>query len=92
MRNMTINNEANKISCGKEGAIPAVVEAMRGHAGSAGVQEQGCMALYNITANAENKTRAKEAGAKEAAEAAMKAHSGNEKVVKEARDMLGRIG
>jgi hypothetical protein len=66
-----------------------VAAAMRAHAGSAGVQQQACGALRNLTANhAENTTRARNAGAKELAEAAMKAHSGNEKVGEQARWIL----
>jgi hypothetical protein len=68
------------------------VAAMRGHAGSAGVQERAFTALYFIIeGNDENKLRARSAGAKASAEAALKTHHATEKVVTEAQDLLQQL-
>jgi negative regulator of replication initiation len=62
---------------------------MRTHAGSAGVQEEACWVLRRLIYNdAKNKTSARTAGARELAEAALKAHSGNENVGEQARKFL----
>ena len=41
----------NKVNAGRAGAIDVIVSAMRTHSNNAGVCEQGCWALRNITAN-----------------------------------------
>jgi hypothetical protein len=65
---------------------------MRRHPESPGVQSSACVALYFLTEdNADNKARALHEGAKSLAEAALKAHPGNRRVVHEARDLLVQI-
>ena len=74
------------------GAIEALVVAMHGHVGSAGVQERACTALYFIIkGNDENKLRARNAGAKASAEAALKIHHATENVLTEAQDLLQQV-
>ena len=41
----------NKVEAGRAGAIEAIVSAMKTHINNAGVCEQGCGALRNITVN-----------------------------------------
>ena len=41
----------NKVKAGRAGAIDAIVSAMKTHSDNAGVCEQGCRALRNITVN-----------------------------------------
>jgi len=65
---------------------------MCGHAGNAEVQERASTALYFIIkGNDENKLRARSAGAKASAEAALKIHHAAEKVVTKARDLLHQL-
>ena len=78
---------------GASGAVEVLVEAMRRHGDSPGVQSSACVALYFlIEDNAENKARALHEGAKRLAKAALKAHPSNKRVVHEARDLLTQIG
>ena len=42
----------NQVTIAAAGGIERVVAAMAGHAGSAGVQEAGCGALWNLSVNA----------------------------------------
>ena len=42
----------NKVAIAAAGGIERVVSAMAGHAGSAGVQEHGCAALWNLALTA----------------------------------------
>jgi hypothetical protein len=65
------------------------VTAMRRHSGSSVVQISACAVLYVLTIdNVAHRACAVQVGAKEAAEAALMTHSGNKKVVREARDLL----
>ena len=41
----------NKVMAGRAGAIDVIVSAMKTHSNNAGVCEQGCVALINITVN-----------------------------------------
>ena len=41
----------NQVKAGGAGAIDVIVSAMKTHSDNAGVCEQGCGALWNITAN-----------------------------------------
>ena len=41
----------NQVKAGRAGAIDVIVSAMKTHSNNAGVCEQGCGALSNITAN-----------------------------------------
>ena len=43
---------ANQVAIAAAGGIERVVSAMADHAGSAGVQERGCGALWNLAVNA----------------------------------------
>eukprot|EP00740_Mantoniella_antarctica_P007559 CAMPEP_0181363320 /NCGR_PEP_ID=MMETSP1106-20121128/8638_1 /TAXON_ID=81844 /ORGANISM="Mantoniella antarctica, Strain SL-175" /LENGTH=93 /DNA_ID=CAMNT_0023477655 /DNA_START=1 /DNA_END=282 /DNA_ORIENTATION=- len=93
MRNLTGGNVKNTARAGISGAVEAVVDAMRRHTESPGVQSSAMCALYFLTEdNEENKTRALHEGAKRLAEAALKAHPSNKRVVHEARDLLTQIG
>ena len=69
---------AERVKAGEAGAVVAVVDAMKVHAGSADVQEQACTALYQNTANdADNKVASGSAGAVEAVLAAIREHAGH---------------
>ena len=88
----TVNNPRCTSRAVDAGAIEALVAAMRGHAGSAGVQERAFTALYFIiNGNDANKLRARSAGAKALAEAALKTHRAKKKVVTEAQDLLQQL-
>ncbi len=60
---MATNND-NKVTIAKEGGIQRILKSMNEHASSAAVQEKGCMALRNLSANNDNNkvTIAKEGG------------------------------
>ena len=75
----------------KNNNLEAVVAAMRAHSSNAGVQEAGCGALRNMTANDGNKVKAGGAGAIEAVVAAMRAHSSNACVRQYGRLALDRL-
>jgi hypothetical protein len=93
MRNLTSGNAKSTSRAGLSGAIETLVEAMRRHTRSPGVQSSACVALYLLTEdNVENKARALHEGAKRLAKAALKAHPSNKRVVREARDLLTQIG
>ena len=62
----------------RAGGIGAVVEAMRQHAEHAGVQEQACFALRNLTYdNAQNRVEVARAGGIRAVLEAMRQHAGH---------------
>ena len=42
----------NQVKIASLGGIEAIVSAMKTHSGHEGVQEKGCMALVNLSANA----------------------------------------
>jgi hypothetical protein len=93
MRNLTSGNVKYIGRAGLSGAVEALVEAMRRHTESPGVQSSAMCALYFLTEdNVENTTRALHAGAKRLAKAALKAHPSNKRVVRVARDLLTQIG
>ena len=45
----------NQVKAGAAGGIEAVVKAINKHINNAGVCEQGCGALYSMTANGKHK-------------------------------------
>ena len=49
--NFTGFTDDNQVKAGEAGAIDVIVSAMKTHSNNAGVCEQGCRALGNITAN-----------------------------------------
>ncbi len=49
--NLTALKEANQLKLAEAGGIQALVAAMTAHKPNAGVQEQACMALRNLTHN-----------------------------------------
>ena len=80
-------NNIEELLCA--GGVETVVAAMRAHASSAGVQQQACGALRNLSAgNAENKTVIGNAGGVEAVVAAMRAHASSAGVQEQARGAL----
>ena len=88
----TVDNARCTSRAVNAGAIEALVAAMHGHSSSAGVQERASLALYFLMkGNDENKLRARSAGAKASAEAALKTHHATEKVVTEAQDLLQQL-
>eukprot|EP00961_Rhodomonas_salina_P130527 1757192-Rhodomonas_salina.2 len=60
------------------GGIEAVIQAMRGHGGSAGVHEHGCGALRSLAVNAENKVTIAGMGGVEEVVKAMRGHPESE--------------
>ena len=65
-------NDSNKVRIAAEGGVGAVVSALQNHPADAKVQEAGCHALLNLTVNnADNKAKAKSAGAEDAVKRAM---------------------
>mmetsp|Transcript_31566 Transcript_31566/g.74082 ORF Transcript_31566/g.74082 Transcript_31566/m.74082 type:complete len:156 (+) Transcript_31566:44-511(+) len=69
--------DKNREAIAAAGGIKAVVEGMKAHEGSAGVQEQGCGALVNLAINDKNKEAIAAAGGIEAVVEGMKAHKGS---------------
>jgi len=93
IRNLTSGNVKYTARAGTSGAVEALVEAMRRHTESPGVQSSACVALYFLVEdNVENKTRALHEGAKGLAKAALKTHPNNKRVVHEAQDLLTQLG
>jgi hypothetical protein len=75
LRSMVTDNADNRAKAGNAGAVKAAVVAMRGHAGSVGLQRAALtMPSCMITENADNKAKAGNAGAVEAVVAAMRTH------------------
>jgi cytochrome c-type biogenesis protein CcmH/NrfG len=92
IRNLTSGNVKYIARAGTSDAVEALVEAMRRHGESPGVQSSACVALYFLTEdNADNKTRALHEGAKGLAEAALRTHPNNKRVDREARDLLRQL-
>jgi predicted hotdog family 3-hydroxylacyl-ACP dehydratase len=74
------------------GGNDRVVQAMAAHVGVAGVQEQGCVALWNLAANnAENKNRIAAAGGIDRVVQAMAAHVGVAEVQKRGCGALWKL-
>jgi hypothetical protein len=93
MRNLTSGNVQYTAWAGISGAVEALVQSMRRHTESPGVQSSACVPLYFLVEdNAENKTRSLHEGAKGMAKAALKTHPNNKRVVHEGRDLLTHLG
>ena len=74
------------------GGIEAIVEGMGRHKKHAGVQEQGCGALGNLGANAENKVKIAEAGGIEAMVEGMGRHKEHAGVQEQGCGALANLG
>jgi predicted hotdog family 3-hydroxylacyl-ACP dehydratase len=74
--NLAANNAENKERIAAIGGIDCVVQAMAAHIGVAGVQEQGCGAMFNLATNTKNKERIAAAGGINRVVHAMAAHVG----------------
>lgn len=63
IKNAALGDDSNRVAATEAGAIDALLDAMRGHALSAPVQEQACWAIKNLAVNATNQERLAEMGA-----------------------------
>ena len=89
--NLTNNNDANKVKVAAEGGVGAIVSAMQHHPTHAKVQEAGCLALANLTFNANNKAKAKSAGAEDAVKRAMALQDATAKTKERGQIVLDRL-
>jgi hypothetical protein len=55
-------NAENKVKIEKVGGIKAIMKGMGRHGEDAGVQQEGCAALWSLGMNAENNLKITEAG------------------------------
>mmetsp|Transcript_31576 Transcript_31576/g.74108 ORF Transcript_31576/g.74108 Transcript_31576/m.74108 type:complete len:120 (+) Transcript_31576:44-403(+) len=69
--------DKNREAIAAAGGIKAVVEGMKAHEGSAGVQTQGCGAFWHLADYHENMEAIAAAGGIEAVVEGMKAHEGS---------------
>ena len=75
------------------GGVRAVVSAMGGHAGHAGVQRDGCCALGNVSSGSNAHRKAVVAGGGvQAIKSAMRRHAGNSVVMAHGRAALKALG
>ena len=73
------------------GAIQALLKAMKEHPSEKEVQKQACWALYNLSFNAENKTRIKKEGGEEVVRRAIAAHNATDYTKKKGQELLDNL-
>ena len=91
MSNILVTSD-NKVKIASLGGIEAVVKAMEAHVGSAGVQEQGCRAFWNLSFNAaDNKVKIVSLGGRQVLLKALETHPTVERVGQFGRQALESI-
>ena len=80
LRKLACKNDANRVAIAEPGGIRAILGAMQGHGGHAGVQDQGCGALRILAINDANRVAIAEQGGIRAILGAMQGHGSSEEL------------